>query len=132
MSIIKNTQAHINSLSYIAPCTSLHTQVSGNFAVMSTCTFVSFESVWSHMWTCIEMEIASLAGPGLYARSGETELEGLLTIRTAFSPTHTLQWVPCRHPIRSVPLPASIQQTLVRLTSRKWLDVDFTTLINHQ
>lgn len=85
------------------------------------------ESVWSRVWTCIQngYEIASLTGPGLYARSGETELEGLLATRTAFSPSCTSPWVTCRHTIRSVPLPAAVQPTLVRLTSRKWLDVDF-------
>lgn len=39
MSIMKDAQSHISSLSYIAPYTSLHTQVSGNPAIFSVCTF---------------------------------------------------------------------------------------------
>lgn len=59
MSIMKDAHSHISPLSYIAPFTPLHTQVSGNPSIFSTCTILCIdqkmplESACSGVWMCI-------------------------------------------------------------------------------
>lgn len=128
MSIMKDAHSHISSLSYIAPFTPLHTQVSGNPSIFSTCTFLCIDqknALRISLLRCVDVHTRwALAGPGLHAQSGEAELEGLLATRTASSPSRTSPRLTGRHTVQPVPLPATVQPTLVRLTGRKWLDVN--------
>lgn len=57
MSIMKDTQSHISSLSYIAPYTSLHTQVSGKPAIFSACTFYALikNVIRISLVTCVDV-----------------------------------------------------------------------------
>lgn len=56
MSIMKDAHSHISSLSYIAPFTPLHTQVSGNPSIFSTCTFLCIDQ------KCHENQLAQVCG----------------------------------------------------------------------
>lgn len=134
MSVMKDAHSHISSLSYITPFTPLHTQVSGNPSIFSTCTFFMHwpkNAIRISLLRCVDVHTRwALAGPGLHARSGEAELEGLLATRTASSASRASPRLAGRHTLQSVPLPATVQPTLVRLTGRKWLDVNSIHEIN--
>lgn len=57
MNIMKDAQSHISSLSYIAPYTSLHTQVSRNPAIFSVCTFYALikNVIRIRLVTCVDV-----------------------------------------------------------------------------